>query len=160
MPGTTLQEAPPTSPEVEELLTGVAVVVARGPLSPAGWTRASSGGIRSRGDILARRLHAQIAQNEGVDLPLGALDITLYRDDLTRIGHAPEVRTTEIGFRIDDRVVVLVDDVLFTGRTVRAALGAGVAVAARAFRANPLSAEAAALVGLVQATPALRRPSR
>jgi pyrimidine operon attenuation protein/uracil phosphoribosyltransferase len=81
-------------------------------------------GIRSRGDALAARLRDAIKRNEGVDLPLGALDITLYRDDLTRIGHAPIVRTTEIDFPVDDRVVVLVDDVLFTGRTIRAAMDA------------------------------------
>jgi pyrimidine operon attenuation protein/uracil phosphoribosyltransferase len=81
-------------------------------------------GIRARGDVLAARLRDAIRQNEGVDVPLGALDITLYRDDLTRIGHAPIVRTTEIPFPVDDRVVVLVDDVLFTGRTIRAAMDA------------------------------------
>jgi pyrimidine operon attenuation protein/uracil phosphoribosyltransferase len=81
-------------------------------------------GIRARGDVLASRLRDAIKQNEGVDVPLGALDITLYRDDLTRIGHAPIVRTTEIPFPVDDRVVVLVDDVLFTGRTIRAAMDA------------------------------------
>src|SRR5205807_2401859 len=62
--------------------------------------------------------------NEGVEVPLGALDITLYRDDLTRVGYAPVVRETAIDFTVDDRVVVLVDDVLFTGRTIRAALDA------------------------------------
>ena len=81
-------------------------------------------GIRARGDVLARRLRDEIQRNEGVELPLGVLDITLYRDDLTRIGHAPVVRTTQIGFPVDDRVVVLVDDVLFTGRTIRAAMDA------------------------------------
>ncbi len=81
-------------------------------------------GIRSRGDALAVRLRDAIERNEGVRLPLGALDITLYRDDLTRIGHAPIVRTTEIDFPVDDRVVVLVDDVLYTGRTIRAAMDA------------------------------------
>ncbi len=81
-------------------------------------------GIRSRGDVLASRLRAAIRANEGVDLPLGILDITLYRDDLTRVGNSPIVRTTEIGFPVDDRVVVLVDDVLFTGRTIRAAMDA------------------------------------
>ena len=81
-------------------------------------------GIRSRGDVLATRLREAIHQHEGALLPLGALDITLYRDDLTRIGHAPIVRTTEIDFPVDDRVVVLVDDVLYTGRTIRAAMDA------------------------------------
>lgn len=81
-------------------------------------------GIRSRGDVLAARLQAAIESNEDARIALGALDITLYRDDLTRIAYTPVVRTTEIPFPIDDQVVVLVDDVLFTGRTIRAALDA------------------------------------
>ena len=81
-------------------------------------------GIRARGDLIATRLHEEIRRNEGVDLPLGSLDITLYRDDLTRIGHSPVVRESVIPFSVDDRVVVLVDDVLFTGRTIRAAMDA------------------------------------
>ena len=81
-------------------------------------------GIRARGDLIASRLHEAIRRNENVDVPLGSLDITLYRDDLTRIGHAPVVRESVIPFSVDDRIVVLIDDVLFTGRTIRAAMDA------------------------------------
>jgi pyrimidine operon attenuation protein/uracil phosphoribosyltransferase len=81
-------------------------------------------GIRARGDLIAARLREAIHTNEGVDIPLGSLDITLYRDDLTRVGHAPVVRESVIPFSVDGRIVVLVDDVLFTGRTIRAAMDA------------------------------------
>ena len=81
-------------------------------------------GIRSRGDILANRLRDAIATHENASVPLGSIDITLYRDDLTRIGYAPVVHESALDFSVDDKVVVLVDDVLFTGRTIRAAMDA------------------------------------
>ena len=81
-------------------------------------------GVRTRGVHLAERLQKQIHSIEGVTLPLGLLDITLYRDDLREIGPRPEVRQTEIPFNITGQKVVLIDDVLYTGRTVRAALDA------------------------------------
>ena len=81
-------------------------------------------GIQRRGVQLAARIVALINEREKVEIPLGALDITLYRDDLMRhpVGPQPVVRRTEIPFSIDDRKILLVDDVLYTGRTVRAAL--------------------------------------
>ena len=79
-------------------------------------------GIRTRGLPLAERLQGEVASMESVELPLGALDITLYRDDLSAIGPQPVIRETKLPEPIDDRVVVLCDDVLFTGRTIRAAL--------------------------------------
>ena len=81
-------------------------------------------GIRARGDLIAARLHEALRRNERIDVPVGSLDITLYRDDLTRIGYAPVVRESNLPFGVDDRTVVLVDDVLFTGRTIRAAMDA------------------------------------
>jgi pyrimidine operon attenuation protein / uracil phosphoribosyltransferase len=83
-------------------------------------------GVRSRGVPLARRLAHALKEITGDDVPTGALDITLYRDDLMRhqVGPQPLVRKTEIPFTIDDRTIILVDDVLYTGRTTRAALDA------------------------------------
>lgn len=81
-------------------------------------------GIRSRGVHLAERLRRKLAQIDGKTVPMGIMDITLYRDDLSRSHQQPEVRGTRVDFPIDDRRVILVDDVLFTGRTVRAALDA------------------------------------
>ncbi len=81
-------------------------------------------GIRTRGVILAQRLKEAIKSIEGADVPTGILDITLYRDDLTLVGTKPVVRETAIDFDITDMKIILVDDVFYTGRTVRAALNA------------------------------------
>ena len=83
-------------------------------------------GIRTRGVPIARRLAGIIKEISQRDVPTGALDITLYRDDLMRhaVGAQPVVRSTDIPFSIDDRRILLVDDVLYTGRTIRAALDA------------------------------------
>ena len=83
-------------------------------------------GIRTRGVPLARRIAQAIHVINDHEIPTGALDITLYRDDLMRhaVGPQPLVRRTEIPFSIDDKLILLVDDVLYTGRTIRAALDA------------------------------------
>ena len=81
-------------------------------------------GIADRGDDLARRLAAEVSRIEGVEIPVGVLDITFYRDDIGLRAEAPEVHETRIGFDVSGKVVVLVDDVLYTGRTIRSAMDA------------------------------------
>ena len=81
-------------------------------------------GIKNRGAYLARRLADKIKEIVGKRPEVGALDITLYRDDLTQASEQPVVHATEIDFDIDEKRIVLVDDVLFTGRTIRCALDA------------------------------------
>ena len=84
-------------------------------------------GIRRRGVPLAERLANKIAEIEKVRLPVGELDITFHRDDLSRVDETPVVRRSTLNFSVEDKTVILVDDVLYTGRTTRAALDALVA---------------------------------
>jgi pyrimidine operon attenuation protein/uracil phosphoribosyltransferase len=79
-------------------------------------------GIKRRGDIIAQRMAALIKEHEGRTVPLGALDITLYRDDLQLVSDTPIIESTDIPFDINKKTIILVDDVLYTGRTIRAAM--------------------------------------
>ncbi|MGA9120374.1 MAG: bifunctional pyr operon transcriptional regulator/uracil phosphoribosyltransferase PyrR [Bacteroidota bacterium] len=81
-------------------------------------------GIRTRGEFLARRIATRIEESENLTLDIGSLDITLYRDDLLGKLEQPQLKSTEILFDINDHNVILIDDVLYTGRTIRAALDA------------------------------------
>jgi len=81
-------------------------------------------GIRTRGEHIAERLRRKIAEIEGLDVPIGSLDITLYRDDLRGRLEQPQLQRTDILFDVAGKTLILVDDVLFTGRTIRSALNA------------------------------------
>lgn len=81
-------------------------------------------GIRTRGEVVAERLAKALREKGFESIGRGVLDVTFYRDDLSRAGSKPLVRPTEIDFDLNDRPVLLVDDVIFTGRSIRAALGA------------------------------------
>jgi len=81
-------------------------------------------GMRTRGEFLANRIHRKIKEIEGVELPLGVIDVTLYRDDFRTRLKQPEVSVSNITFDVNEKDIILIDDVLYTGRTVRSALGA------------------------------------
>lgn len=81
-------------------------------------------GIKRRGYPLAKRLAAQIAQFEDIEIPVGSVDITLYRDDLSKVDDMPRINNGDLGIDIKGKKVILVDDVLYTGRTARAAIDA------------------------------------
>jgi pyrimidine operon attenuation protein/uracil phosphoribosyltransferase len=81
-------------------------------------------GIQTRGAHLARRIARELEEATGYEIPVGILDITLYRDDVQDISAQPEVKETELSFDIENRPLILIDDVLFSGRTVRAAMNA------------------------------------
>jgi pyrimidine operon attenuation protein / uracil phosphoribosyltransferase len=103
--------------DVERLLESMAGEL-RELISRLGAGRAAMVGIHTGGVWVAKRLHARL----GLEVPLGSLDISFYRDDFTRIGMNPQVRPSDLPFNVDDCHVILVDDVLHTGRTIRAAL--------------------------------------
>ena len=81
-------------------------------------------GIQTGGTPLTKRLHKFFEEKTGISLPLGFLDITLYRDDWTNLFSQPHLKKTDIPFSVDDKIIILIDDVIFTGRTVRSALDA------------------------------------
>ncbi|MBN1787886.1 MAG: bifunctional pyr operon transcriptional regulator/uracil phosphoribosyltransferase PyrR [Sedimentisphaerales bacterium] len=112
-----------SSDKIAECITALADEVARQRTES---TRIAIIGIRSRGEVLAKRLSAILSKKFGTEIPCGTLDITLYRDDINNPQglSQPVVRSTEIGFDIDEKIIILVDDVLHTGRSTRAAMDA------------------------------------
>jgi pyrimidine operon attenuation protein/uracil phosphoribosyltransferase len=117
-----------TPPERQTLLDGADIAAALDRMASdivmlaGGTDRLVVVGIQRRGSDLAHRLARHIAEREGITVPIGAMDITLYRDDLGTVGPRPVVGETHLPVDLDHKVIVIVDDVLFTGRTIRAAL--------------------------------------
>lgn len=111
---------PSDDPRIEPVETLIAAMAEqlRGQLAARGIADAAMVGIHTGGVWVAERLHRAL----GLQIPLGSLDISFYRDDFTRIGMNPQVRPSDLPFDIDNRHIILVDDVLHTGRTIRAAL--------------------------------------
>lgn len=107
--------------DIERMLFGLASKILESRKDPGNMALV---GIHTRGVFLARRIRQQIARIASLDIPAGEMDINLYRDDWTGISHQPEVRSTRIDFNVNHRQIVLVDDVVYTGRTIRAALDA------------------------------------
>src|SRR5262249_51243090 len=79
-------------------------------------------GIKTRGDVMGQRLQKMVEGKYGLTLPCGALDISLYRDDLSELAVQPQVKRTQLDFEVRNKQVLLIDDVLYTGRTIRAAI--------------------------------------
>lgn len=109
------------APDMERIITRICyeIIESRKDLADAALV-----GIHTRGVFLARRIRAKIKEIESIDLNAGDMDINLYRDDWTRIRQHPVVHRTDISFSVEEKPIILIDDVLFTGRTIRAAMDA------------------------------------
>ncbi|MCP3922571.1 MAG: bifunctional pyr operon transcriptional regulator/uracil phosphoribosyltransferase PyrR [Desulfobacterales bacterium] len=110
-----------TSSDINRIITRIAFEIIE---KHQGVDKLALIGIQRRGVFLAERIQKKIEEIENIKIPTGNLDINLYRDDWTSIGNQPVVRPTEIVFSVDEHHIILIDDVLFTGRTIRAAMDA------------------------------------
>jgi pyrimidine operon attenuation protein / uracil phosphoribosyltransferase len=114
-----MSEIPKTPKEIQDLLEDLSEGLVR---AIPRWDKVVFIGVRSGGELIARNLVRLLQQKINMEVPLGVLDIALYRDDFTKRKFSPEVRSTDIPFAVDEKDVILVDDVLYTGRSVRAAI--------------------------------------